>query len=134
MMWPDHCVQGSFGSEIHADIERHQDDVVVLKGTHLHADSYSAFFDNNHVAQTELDSVLKSSGISRVICTGLAYDYCVGFTALDAKSLGYETFVVEDATRGVAPESTASMVDQLVSAGVTIISSKSISPDGAISV
>jgi nicotinamidase/pyrazinamidase len=126
MMWPRHCVQNSFGSQFHVDLLRDPSDLLVQKGQNPDIDSYSAFFDNNRAAQTPLDALLKSHGVTEVFVSGLALDYCVGFTALDAISLGYKTSVIMDAARGVSPASIASMVDRLQTAGVQLIQSQSL--------
>ena len=89
-------------------------------------DSYSGFYDNNHAKDTGMTALLRENGITDVYCTGLAYDYCVGFSALDAKADGFNTFFVEDASRGVAPESTAAMRERLVAAQVNLVNSGDI--------
>lgn len=122
MMWPVHCVQGSKGSEFRSDlIVDRKTDKIIRKGTHQHVDSYSAFFDNDKKTQTNLDKILKEAKIDHVFVTGLAFDYCVGFTALDAKSLGYSATVVVDASRCVAPESEAAMTKRLTDAGIDLV-------------
>eukprot|EP00123_Amoebidium_parasiticum_P020804 comp5663_c0_seq1/m.1552 comp5663_c0_seq1/g.1552 ORF comp5663_c0_seq1/g.1552 comp5663_c0_seq1/m.1552 type:complete len:208 (-) comp5663_c0_seq1:269-892(-) len=103
VMWPDHCVQNSEGARLHQDL-RHIE-TIVRKGQDENVDSYSGFFDNEHKRQTELDSILKEKGIDEVYVCGLATDYCVHFTALDALDLGYTVHVILDASRGVnSPE------------------------------
>jgi len=99
---------------------------IVKKGTHQRVDSYSAFFDNDKKTKTELNEVLQKHGITDVYVAGLAFDFCVGFSALDAKSIGYETTVVTDATRPVAEESAASMRKELEEAGIRQISTKDV--------
>ena len=121
MMWPIHCVQNSNGAKIHKDIVTKKSDIIVEKGTHLDRDSYSAFFDNDHKSQTKLDRILKSKGIKSVDVCGLAYDYCVGFTALDAHNLGYKTRVIKSATAAVNPVSADAMTDKLKKAKVVIL-------------
>lgn len=121
MMWPVHCVQQSHGAQFHHELIQSKTDIIIQKGTNSDIDSYSGFFDNGHKQQTSMDSVLKQHGITQVYVCGLASDYCVGFTALDAVFCGYQTFMVEDASRGVAPSSTAQMKEQLLTKGVTIV-------------
>ena len=101
VLWPDHCVQGSPGAEITANINQAKIDYIIYKGTNTEIDSYSAFFDNGRLKQTELDSYLKRNGISTIYVAGLTTDYCVYFTVLDGLSLGYIVFVIEDACRAV---------------------------------
>ncbi|KAF4671907.1 NAD(+) salvage pathway protein [Perkinsus chesapeaki] len=121
MMWPDHCVQGSKGAEFREGLVVLGTDRIVKKGTDVKVDSYSGFFDNNKKCHTELDAILKSHKIERIILAGLAFDYCVGFTALDAVELGYEVALVEDATRPVAEESAKEMRSKLQKAGVKLV-------------
>lgn len=123
VMWPDHCVQGSTGAQFHKELEIESTDYVVQKGTKLEVDSYSAFFDNDHKSQTKLASILEANDITDVYVVGLASDFCVGYTALDARSLGFNTYLIEDAARGVASDSTEAMKVKLSKAGVQIIQS-----------
>lgn len=99
--WPVHCVQGSFGAEFHPDLRQAAIAKVFRKGQNPDIDSYSAFFDNGHRAQTALDGWLKAQGIGRLAVMGLATDYCVKFSVLDACQLGYSTQVIVDGCRGV---------------------------------
>ena len=101
ILWPDHCVQDSPGAEFHPDLDREKIHHVVRKGTDPRIDSYSGFFDNGHRKATGMDELLRSLGVTDVWLAGLATDYCVKYTALDAVSLGYSTHVIEDACRGV---------------------------------
>jgi len=105
VMWPDHCVQGSNGSKIHKDLVRAQTDKVILKGMDPSVDSYSAFMDNDKKTKTALNGLLKEAEIDEIVCVGLAYDYCVGNTALDGVALGYKAYIVKDASASVAKES-----------------------------
>merc|ERR1712087_1015998 len=121
VMWPDHCVQGSNGSKIHKDVYRVQSDKVILKGMDPAVDSYSAFMDNDKKTKTALNGLLKEAEITEIFCVGLAYDYCVGNTALDGKSLGYETYIVKDASAHVAKESAETMEKQMKESKVNVI-------------
>lgn len=125
MMWPDHCVQGTRGAEFHPWLERAGEDIVVRKGTHSRVDSYSGFGDGmGHVHEkTEMERVLKSRGISDVFVCGLALDYCVAFTCLDAVRAGFNTFLIKDATRGIATDTINSRSESMVTAGVHILAS-----------
>lgn len=104
MMWPAHCVQGTTGAELHADLTRPANSVVVQKGTDPNVDSYSGFFDNEHAVQTELHDVLQRHHIHTVVVLGLATDYCVRYTAQDALKLGYKVIFLSDCSRGIASQ------------------------------
>jgi nicotinamidase/pyrazinamidase len=101
VLWPDHCVQGTFDAALHADLDVPHAQLIVRKGFHPQVDSYSAFQEADRSTPTGLDGYLKQRGITRLFVTGLATDFCVAWTALDARSAGYETWVVEDATRAI---------------------------------
>jgi nicotinamidase/pyrazinamidase len=100
-LWPDHCVQGSQGANFLPGLKTDQIDFIVRKGMDLFVDSYSAFFDNHGQNPTVLNEYLKSENVSTVVVTGIATDFCVKYTALDAQKLGYQVIVVLDACRGV---------------------------------
>ena len=101
VLWPDHCVQGSRGADFHEDLDTRQVDEVLRKGTNRNVDSYSAFYDNARRGSTGLGDRLRELGVSRVWLLGLATDYCVKFSALDAASLGLSTTVIRDGCRGI---------------------------------
>lgn len=129
-LWPDHCVQGTSGAEFHPDLHAcglvNAAALVVRKGMNPDIDSYSAFFENDGVTPTGLAGALRERGIKRVVCVGLAYDFCVGFSALDAVKSGFEAVVVKDLTRAIAApvsetRTTADeMDDRLAQAGVIL--------------
>jgi nicotinamidase/pyrazinamidase len=100
-LWPDHGVQGSPNAAIHPDIDQSRIQAIIRKGFHPHTDSYSAFFENDRTTPTGLDGWLRTRGFRRLFMTGLATDFCVGWSAEDAAALGYETYIIEDACRGV---------------------------------
>ena len=102
-MWPDHCVQGSAGANFCADLVRAEGDVVVYKGTNPGVDSYSGFGDEfeGQFENTHLDALLRGKGITHVVVVGLALDYCVAYTCLDARRLGFATYLVLDGCRPV---------------------------------
>lgn len=104
ILWPDHCVQGSAGAEFHPELETDRIDEVFQKGTDRAIDSYSGFYDNGHRKATGLAEFLKARGVERVAVVGLATDYCVKFTALDALREGFGVTLVEDGCRGVELE------------------------------
>ncbi len=101
VLWPDHCVQGTTGSAFHESLDRCGIDAVFQKGTDPAVDSYSAFFDNGRRRSTGLGGHLCRRGVTSVCLMGLATDYCVKFSALDAASLGFATTVVRDGCRGI---------------------------------
>lgn len=101
VLWPIHCVQGSFGAQLANELDQSRIERVFAKGTDPTIDSYSGFFDNGHRKATGLDKFLKKKGVDTLYIMGLATDYCVKFTALDALQLGYHTFLITDGCRGV---------------------------------
>ena len=100
-LWPDHCIQGSHGADFHQDLHTHSARLVIRKGFRKAIDSYSAFFENDHKTSTGLSGFLRELGVKRVVCVGLALDYCVRFSALDARSEGFDVLVLEEACRGI---------------------------------
>jgi nicotinamidase/pyrazinamidase len=101
VLWPIHCVQDSFGAELVADLDQSRITRIFYKGTEKNIDSYSGFFDNGRRKATGLGDYLKAQGVSDVYVMGLATDYCVKFSTLDALSLGFKTYLVQDGCRGV---------------------------------
>ncbi|MCP4206499.1 MAG: bifunctional nicotinamidase/pyrazinamidase [Shimia sp.] len=102
VLWPDHCVQGSGGADLHADLNVTRANVIIRKGTNPAIDSYSAFFENDQTTPTGLEGYLKSLGVTEVTMVGLATDFCVQFSALDAVRLGLEVTLREDLCRAIA--------------------------------
>ena len=101
VLWPDHCVQGTPDAGLHKDLDLPTAQLIVRKGFHKNMDSYSAFDEADHKTPTGLAGYLKQRGIKRVFVTGLATDFCVAWTAMDARRLGFESYVIEDATRAI---------------------------------
>ena len=101
MLWPDHCVQGTFGADFHTDLAVPHAELVLRKGYHRDIDSYSAFFENDRATPTGLAGYLRERRLTRVFLAGLAFDFCVRYSAEDARRLGFEVIVVEDACRGI---------------------------------
>ena len=130
VLWPTHCVQGSPGAGFHPDLDLRPIDLVIRKGTNRHIDSYSAFMENDKKTQTGLEGFLKGLGISQLFFTGLATDYCVFYSALDAVNLGFDVFVVLDACRGVnVPENNVEHAKkEMARQGVTLIQSGDLLP------
>jgi nicotinamidase/pyrazinamidase len=125
VLWPDHCVQGTRGAEFAAALRMNRVEAIFRKGTDPTIDSYSGFFDNGHRKSTGMGDYLKGRRVTDVYVLGLATDYCVRFTALDAQKLGFRTFLIEDGSRGVElqPGDVARAVQEMRSAKVTIVQS-----------
>jgi nicotinamidase/pyrazinamidase len=120
-LWPDHCIQGTRGAEFHDALEWTKAELVVRKGFRKGIDSYSAFYENDHTTPTGLGGYLNERGISKVTLCGLATDFCVAFSALDAVAQGFATTVVLDASRGIdLGGSIATMNDKMKAAGVKL--------------
>ncbi len=100
-LWPDHCVQGEPGAELHEELDVDAAFLVLRKGANADIDSYSAFTEADGTTTTGLDAMLKARGVERVFVCGLATDYCVAYSALDARAAGLETFVIDDACRAI---------------------------------
>ncbi len=114
VLWPDHCIQGTTGAAFHPDLRTDGADLVLRKGFRPGIDSYSAFFENDRTTPTGLAGYLRERGVERVVLTGLATDFCVGFSALDALASGFETVVPEDLCRGIDLEGSLSrMLDDI---------------------
>lgn len=127
VLWPDHCVQGTAGAEFHADLRADVAEIIIRKGYRRAVDSYSAFFENDLRSSTGLTGFLRDRGFKRLFIAGLAFDFCVGFTALDARAQGFDAVVIIDACRAIDFEgSAAAMIQQLGDAGVEIIDSDAI--------
>jgi nicotinamidase/pyrazinamidase len=125
VLWADHCVQNSPGASFHSGLDVARIDHVVRKGTNPAIDSYSGFFDNNHAKATGLAGYLRHAGVDEVWIAGVATDYCVKFTALDARSEGLAVVVVEDGCRAVnlAPDDGTEALAEMAAAGCYITSS-----------
>lgn len=119
VMWPDHCVQGSPGVAFHPEIDLAQVDHISPKGTHAEVDSYSGFFDNGRRATTDLEAFLRGRGVTELVVMGLATDYCVRWSVLDALSLGFKVTVIRDGCRGVGlkPGDIEMAWDEMMEAG-----------------
>lgn len=127
VLWPDHCVQGTDDAALHKDLKVPQAQIILRKGFHKHVDSYSAFEEADRKTATGLAGYLKARGIKTVFVTGLATDFCVAWTALDARRLGFDTYVIEDACRGIDLNgSLAAAWKQMAAKGVKRIQSGDI--------
>nr|UCQ32598.1 bifunctional nicotinamidase/pyrazinamidase [Edwardsiella piscicida] len=120
--WPDHCVQNTIGAAFHPALRDTAFDFVVHKGTDAAVDSYSAFFDNGRRCATALDAWLRQHGITRLWLLGLATDYCVKFSVLDALRLGYQVNIIRDGRRGVdlTPGDSERALAEMVRAGASL--------------
>lgn len=122
VLWPDHCVQGTSGADFHSDLNQSAANVMVRKGTNPAIDSYSAFFENDHKTPTGLHGYLQTLGVTEVTLVGLATDYCVHYSAVDAANLGYRTRVLTDLCRAIDLDgSLQTALDNMAAAGVEII-------------
>lgn len=127
VLWPDHCVQGTDDAALHKDLKLPTAQIIVRKGFHKNMDSYSAFEEADHKSATGLAGYLKQRGIKTVFITGLATDFCVAWTAMDARKLGFEVYVIEDATRAIDLNgSLAAAWKQMAAKGVKRIQSGDI--------
>ena len=121
VLWPTHCVQGSRGADFHQDLRTDPAHLIVRKGFRPEIDSYSAFFENDHVTPTGLDGYLRSRGVTAVTLVGLATDYCVAYSALDAARLEFKATVLEGATRAIDLNGSLSEArDKMRAAGVAL--------------
>jgi nicotinamidase/pyrazinamidase len=130
VLWPDHCVQGSKGAAFSDELRQEKIEAIFRKGLDPGIDSYSGFFDNGKKKSTGLSDYLKGKGVRQVYVVGLAGDFCVGFTVLDAISEGFETFLVEDATRPIDPEGFEKMKARIISNGGGVLLSDDIRVHG----
>ena len=127
VLWPDHCVQGSDDAALHKDLKLPTAQVIVRKGFHKDVDSYSAFEEADRKTSTGLAGYLKQRGINTVFVTGLATDFCVAWTAMDARKLGFQVYVIEDATRAIDLNgSLAAAWKQMAAKGVKRIQSADV--------
>jgi nicotinamidase/pyrazinamidase len=123
-LWPDHCVQGTSGAAFHEDLRADRAALILRKGMRPAVDSYSAFFENDRATTTGLDGWLRARGVARVLCCGLAFDYCVAWSALDARRLGFAVAVVEDACAAIDLDgSRAAQEKAMTQAGVALLTS-----------
>lgn len=128
VLWPDHCVQNTEGAGFHPNLNTDRITEIFHKGTNPEVDSYSGFYDNNRHFSTGLTTWLKNHHVDEVYIMGLATDYCVKFTALDAIKEGFKTFLITDGCRGVNLQSgdEATALSEMSDAGVNLVSSREI--------
>lgn len=126
-LWPDHCVQGTFGAEFHPKLDLPHAQLIIRKGCNPDIDSYSAFLEADRRTTTGLAGYLKERGIDTVYMVGLALDFCVMFSALDARAAGFNAFVVLDACRAIDMDgSLATAMERMQTAGVGLIQSNQL--------
>ncbi len=122
-LWPDHCIQGSHGADFHPDLHTDGAQLIIRKGFRTAIDSYSAFYENDHSTTTGLTGYLQQRGIRRLFCVGLALDYCVRFSAVDARREGFDAVVLQNACRGIDLDgSNDTALAEMRDAGVVIAS------------
>jgi nicotinamidase/pyrazinamidase len=121
VLWPDHCIIGSQGAAFHSDLDTRGADMIIRKGFRREIDSYSAFFENDHTTPTGLEGYLRSRGVDAVTLVGLATDFCVNFSAVDAAKLGFRVTVVESLCRAIDLDgSLAAARNGMAAEGVTL--------------
>lgn len=126
-LWPDHCVQGTRGAAFHAELETTRAELVIRKGFRRAIDSYSAFYENDRTTPTGLTGYLRERAMKRVFLAGLATDFCVYFSALDAAKAGFAALLIEDACRAIDLDgSLAAAKDAMGRAGVTFVTSAAL--------
>jgi nicotinamidase/pyrazinamidase len=122
VLWPDHCVQGSNGAGFHGALQTNRANLVLRKGIHRDIDSYSAFYENDHKTSTGLAGYLRERGLKTLFFAGLAFDFCVGFSAEDARKAGFEAVVIEEACRSIDLDGSVAATHRgLKSAGIAIV-------------
>ena len=127
-LWPDHCIQGSWGAELRGDLNMSRIEAVIRKGFRCETDSYSAFRENDRCTVTGLDGYLRARGFRRIFVAGLARGYCTDYSAEDAAGAGYETFLIEDACRGITQEATDAETSRLLARGVRLVRFEKLAP------
>ena len=127
VLWPVHCVQGTEGAALHRGLDVRHARAIIRKGHHADVDSYSAFLEADRGTSTGLAGYLRDTGVTRVWCCGLATDYCVGWSALDARAAGFDVALIEDASRAIdLNDSLAHAWRQLTAAGVARVQSAQV--------
>lgn len=134
VMWPDHCVQGTRGADFHEKVMPAVNKAVAIirKGHRQNIDSYSAFFENDGKTETGLDGLLKNLGVETIYVAGLALDYCVAYSAIDARKLGYSVFVVTDACAAISPLTEDKARQDFIKVGVNETRASQVQVNGGI--
>jgi nicotinamidase/pyrazinamidase len=129
-LWPDHCIQGTRGAEFHPALQLTRAELILRKGFRRTIDSYSAFFENDRTTATGLAGYLSERGLNRVFLAGLAYDYCVGYSALDARRLGLPAVILRDACRAIDLNGSVAEIErEFNAAGVELMNTADLSSD-----
>jgi nicotinamidase/pyrazinamidase len=127
-LWPDHCVQGTRGAEFHPALQLTRAELILRKGFRRAIDSYSAFFENDRTTATGLAGYMRERRLNRVFLTGLAYDYCVGYSALDARRLGLPAVILRDACRAIDLNGSVAAIErEFAAAGVELMNAADLS-------
>jgi nicotinamidase/pyrazinamidase len=127
-LWPDHCVQGTSGADFHPALQLTRAELILRKGFRPAIDSYSAFFENDRTTTTGLGGYLRERGLTRVFLVGLAYDYCVGYSALDARRLGLPAVILRDACRAIDLNGSVAAIDrEFAATGVQLMNTADLS-------
>lgn len=129
VLWPDHCVQGTTGAAFRGELDIPHAELVLRKGYHRAIDSYSAFYENDRRTRTGLSGYLRERGFRRVFLAGLAFDFCVGYSAADARSEGFDVVVIDDACRGIDIDGSMAATRTLFGAsGIRCVRSDAVEP------
>lgn len=132
-LWPDHCIRGTAGADFHPDLRVDRAQLIIRKGFRRDLDSYSAFYENDRQTATGLTGYLRERGISILYVVGLAKDFCVHYSAVDARRQGFETFVIEDATRAIETEDSLDRaMKNMRATGVRFVTSEDVLSDIAV--
>ena len=127
-LWPDHCVQGTPGAELHPALRLDGAELILRKGFRREIDSYSALLENDHVTPTGLGGYCRERGLTRMFFVGLAYDFCVGFSAIDARKAGFEAVVIRDGCRAIDVDGSVNQIEaEFERAGVRVVESGMLS-------
>ena len=122
ILWPDHCIQGSIGANFHKNLNTNNSNLILRKGCNPKIDSYSAFFENDKNTTTGLEGYLKKKEIKRLYLCGLAFDYCVFYSALDGVNLGFEVFVFQDLTKAIKLNNSEKIAEKImIEKGIKLI-------------
>ena len=122
ILWPDHCIQGSIGANFHKNLNTNNSNLILRKGCNPKIDSYSAFFENDKNTTTGLEGYLKKKEIKRLYLCGLAFDYCVFYSALDGANLGFEVFVFQDLTKAIKLNNSEKIAEKtMIEKGIKLI-------------
>ena len=127
-LWPDHCIQGTPGADFHPALQLTRAELILRKGFRPEIDSYSAFFENDRTTATGLGGYLRDRGFTRVFLAGLAYDYCIAYSALDARRLAFDAVIIRDACRAIDLNGSVAAIErEFAAAGVELMNAADLS-------